>query len=73
MPIHLPPAKISAVVRSLTVEANRQQLTPYALGKATGLSITTIDRALSGKVSPTIATLEAIAKALGLVIEVKKP
>jgi DNA-binding phage protein len=64
MPIKPAPEIMSQVIRSLQAEAERKELTSYALAKLMGLNHTTIDRALSGDVSPTLATVEAIAKAL---------
>lgn len=67
----IPPRKISAALKVLAAEAKRRGLTAYALAKQTGLGINTIQRALDGEVSPSLATLEAIAKALGMVVKVE--
>ena len=67
-----PLQKVSRAVISLQKEANLQGFTSYRLAKATGLRIHTMQRLLAGIGSPTIATLDAVAAALGMVIEVKK-
>ena len=72
MPIRQAPTKVSPIAKALRAEAKRQDLTPYALAKATGLSITTVDRGLSGEVSPTLATVEAVAEALGFRLTLEK-
>lgn len=72
MPIRPPPTNTSPIVRMLQAEAKRQRFTDYALAKASGLSIPTITRAFSGRVSPTLATVEVIAAALGLVVKVER-
>lgn len=55
----------------ILAEIERQGLTGYAIGKKAGIPLSTVHRFLDGENSPTIATLEAIAKALGLAIEVR--
>lgn len=72
MPIRPPPASKSPIVRTLAAEAKRQELTPYALAQASGVSIPTITRTLGGKVSPTLATVEAVAEALGFRLSLEK-
>lgn len=67
-----PPDKPSQIVAHLAKEAKKQGQTPYALAKSTGLAITTVDRALAGRVDPTLGTAEALADALGLVVKVER-
>lgn len=67
------PSKPSDLHAAVLAEALRQKATGYGLQKATGLTLSTVQRFLGAEVSPTVATLEAIAKALGLVIEIRKP
>ena len=62
------PSKLHAEVLK---EARRQKSTGYGLQKATGLPLSTVQRFLAAEVSPTVATLEAVAKALGLVVKVE--
>lgn len=71
MPIRPPPVRLSPVVRAIRDEVKRKDLTAYAIAQMTKLNVTTVSRALSGEVSPTINTVETVAKALGLVIEVR--
>jgi DNA-binding phage protein len=69
MSLRAPPKKPSAAITALQGEAQRRRLTAYRLAKATGLRIHTIQRFMAGVGSPTIATVEAIAEALGMVIK----
>jgi len=64
-------SKPSSVVLAIQAEARRRKFTSYRLAKETGLRIDTMQRLLAGEGSPTISTLETVAGALGLVIEVK--
>lgn len=66
------PERISPTHRAVVAEARRQQVTAYSLWKSTGISLHTVQRFLAGEGSPTIDTVERIAKALGLTIEVRK-
>ena len=66
------PSKPSNLHAAVLVEAKRQKITGYALQKATALPLSTIQRFLAAEVSPTVATVEAVAKALGLAIKVEK-
>lgn len=61
----------SNVVAALQAEARRRKFTSYRLAKETGLRIHTMQRLLAGEGSPTISTLEAVATALHLAIEVR--
>jgi DNA-binding phage protein len=72
MPKRLPPKKISQAMATLAAAAEERGLTAYAIAKTCGLSIPAVQRALDGKVSPTLATVEAIAKALGMVVKVER-
>ncbi|MBA3936926.1 MAG: helix-turn-helix transcriptional regulator [Planctomycetes bacterium] len=68
---NLPPSpKSSAAYRAILKEAKHQGLTAYALAKDTGLSINTVRGFLIQRGSPTLTTVEAIARALGLAIQV---
>lgn len=60
--------QVSAVVITLQHEARRRGLTAYRLSKDTGLRIDTMQRLLAGKGSPTISTLESVARVMGMVI-----
>jgi DNA-binding phage protein len=64
-------SKPSSVVLAIQAEARRRNYTSYRLAQETGLRIHTMQRLLAGEGSPTISTLEAVAGALDLVIEVK--
>jgi len=63
----------SSTVRAIQKAAKNQKATAYGLAKSTGLRVYTVSRFLAGEGSPTIDTVERIAKALGLVIKVEKP
>jgi len=67
-----PPKSPSVVLLTIRKEAKARDLTAYALAKETGLGVNTIQRMLDGVVSPSLNTLEAVAKALGLAIRVEK-
>ena len=70
---NLPPSPASsAAYRAILKEAKRQGLTAYAIANETGLSINTVRNFLVQRGSPTLTTVEAIAKALGLEIDVRK-
>ena len=60
------------MVLALQAEAKRRKLTAYALAKLTGLRIQTMQRLLAGQGSPTIATLDAVAAALGRVVTIRR-
>lgn len=62
----------SPVVVALQREAARRKLTAYRLAQLTGLRIQTMQRLLAGQGSPTIATLDAVAAALGQVVALKR-
>ena len=62
---------ISSVVSEIHAEIRRQRLTSYALAQKTGLRISTMQRLMAGEGSPTIATLDVVALALGLKIKVE--
>lgn len=62
---------ISQTQRILAATAKRQGVTAYALAQKTGLAINSAQRFLAGQGSPTIATVEAVAAALGLRITVE--
>lgn len=66
------PSHPSPTHAAILAEVKRQGISGYALTKASGLTLSTVQRFMAGENSPTIATLEAIAKALGLAIEVRK-
>ena len=63
------PGRVLADLRKM---ADKQGLTAYALAKITGHSVSTCHRVLNSEVSPSLATVEAIAKALDLVIKIEK-
>ena len=62
----------SPVVLAIQAEAKRRKLTAYALAKLTGLRTQTMQRLLAGQGSPTIATLDAVAAALGRTVTLKR-
>ncbi len=66
------PATTSPLHAAVLEEIHRQQITGYRLQKESGLPLRTIQRFIGAEVSPTVATLETIAKALGLIIKVEK-
>ncbi len=66
------PDKIPAFVRLLAAEAKRQGWTAYRIKQESGIPVSTAARLLAGDLNPTAATCDALAKALGLVIEVRK-
>jgi len=72
MSMRQPPASLGSAHKALIAEAERQGATSYALAKSTGLAINTLQRFLEGRGSPTLATVEAVAQALGLTIDVRK-
>jgi DNA-binding phage protein len=71
MPKPVPPAKTSPVLQAIRLEVARQESNPYRLAKLTGFRVSTMQRLLSGECSPTLATIEAVADALGLVLTTK--
>jgi DNA-binding phage protein len=71
MPMRAQPSKTSPVLQAFQQEVARQRTNPYRLAKLTGLRVSTMQRFLAGESSPTLATLEAVASALGLVLTVK--
>ena len=71
MAIRPAPTKLSPVMRSLQAEAKRQEVTAYAIAKHTGIAVNTIRRMLMGEGSPTLATVESVATALGMVVKVE--
>jgi transcriptional regulator with XRE-family HTH domain len=68
-----PQPGISPVVQTLAEQARRQGLTAYAIAKARDMHVSTVQKALDGEVSPSIATLEEIAAAVGATITVNVP
>ena len=55
-------------MKILTWQARNKKVTLVKLSKMTGISKSTLNNIENEKVSPTIAELEAIAKALGMKI-----
>lgn len=66
------PDKTPVLVKILQAEANRQGRTAYWIKQASGISLYTAQKLLAGELNPTAATVEAVAKALGLTIKVEK-
>lgn len=66
-----PPVKPSPVHRAILAEVKRVKLSGYALQKATGMPLRTVQRFINGEGSPTLATVETVAAALGLVVKVE--
>lgn len=58
----------SPVVVALQQVAAKRRMTAYRLAQLTGLRIQTMQRLLAGQGSPTVATLDAVAAALGKVV-----
>lgn len=67
-----PPKKPSPLHAQVLAEIQRQEVTGYRITQQTGLPPTTVHRFLTGESSPTVTTLETIAKALGLAIDVRR-
>ncbi len=63
------PLRVKPVVLALRAEAQRRKLSIYRLHKMTDLTQQTIQRLLSGEGSPTLDTLEVVAKALRFSIQ----
>ena len=63
-----PPVTPSPLQRAIAAEAERQGLTAYRLQIMTGLPLNTVQRFLALQGSPTLATVEVVAKALGMVL-----
>jgi DNA-binding phage protein len=59
------PEPIASVIKA-TMKA--RGLTAYALGKASGVSVTIISRWLNGERSPSLGTIEKLVTALNLVL-----
>jgi len=72
MPIRPPPERTSPVVRVIQAEAKQRGTTAYGLAKTTGLRVDTTTRLLAGKGNPTLATLEVVAKAMGLRLRMER-
>ncbi|HAT10363.1 MAG TPA: hypothetical protein DCS97_07165 [Planctomycetes bacterium] len=66
------PDRSAAFVRTLVSEARKQGVSAYRLKQDGVLSLSQAQRFLAGDLNPTASTCEAIAKALGVVIEVRQ-
>lgn len=66
------PGRLSPVLLAIRKESVKQGKTAYALAKATEHSVSSMQRLLAGEVSPSLSTVEAVAKALGLTITVER-
>ena len=66
------PKKIPHLAKTLSQEASKQGRTAYWLKQEAGIPLATAQRLLAGDLNPTASTVEAVAKALGLVIKVEK-
>lgn len=64
--------KTSPVIAAIQREIVRRKLSLYALAKVSGAKHYTLRRLMADEGSPTLATLEAVAKALGLAIRVER-
>ena len=73
MPGRTAPTKPGPTYRAILAEVKRQGVTGYALAKRAELPLSTMQRFLSGEGSPTITSIEAVAKALGMAISVTPP
>ncbi len=56
---------VSCIVRELQAIIKVHRLNAYDLARMTGLRVSTTQRLMAGQGSPTISTLDAVAKALG--------
>lgn len=72
MPGRSPPTYISATVKAIQEEAEKQGKRAHVLAKECGISLQTAQRFLAGQGSPTIDTVERMAQVLGLVLRVEK-
>lgn len=66
------PNALSDVLTNLRDAAKAQGVSTYALAQKTGHSISTCQRVLDGEVSPSLATVEAVAEALGMRVVLEK-
>jgi len=65
-------APVSPLVEAIRAEMKRQGISGYRLAKDAGIRAYTVQRLIAGTGSPTLATLEAVAKALGLVLSLNR-
>lgn len=63
---------MSDAIKIIKQEMNEQAVTIYRLAQLSGLTRRTISATLRGLTNPTLETIEAMAKPLGLSIEVVK-
>ncbi len=66
------PDSLPPFVREIMAEAKRQGWTAYRFKRDGVMSLSAAQRFLAGDLNPTASTCEAVAKALGLVIEARK-
>jgi DNA-binding phage protein len=72
MPARHPPARSSPTVTAIRAEATRQGTLAHHIAREAGIGLATAQRVLAGEGSPTIDTLERVAKVLGMVIIIEK-
>lgn len=65
------PEKLPPFVKELMATAKRDAVTAYRLAKDAGVPLSSAQRFLAGDLNPTASTVEAIAKALGMVVRVE--
>lgn len=63
---------MSDAIQIIKQEMNEQAVTIYRLAQLSGLTRRTISATLRGLTNPTLETIEAMAKPLGLSVEIVK-
>lgn len=66
------PIRVGVIHREILAAAKTAKATGYSLKRDTGLPLSTCQRFLAGVNSPTLDTVERIAKAIGVRISVQK-
>lgn len=72
MSAHLRKDNVSPVVLAIRSQMKKRGMSAYRLAQDSGVRSYTVQRLIKGTGSPTLATLEAVAKALGMTIEAKE-
>lgn len=70
MPARVPP--ISPIVAAIQAEVRRQGLSTYKVAKLAGLRVYTVQRIMGNTGGATLATIEAVAKALNMRLEIRR-
>lgn len=66
------PTFIPRTLATARAEMKAQGTNPYQLAKATGISVSSIQKLMSEKVSPSLRNIEMVLKALGFEVRVIK-